>query len=405
MRARRLIFWIVMPIALFAGLYTGLRIFYIIFFIQLLLLALGIGLAYYTINNFKFTQTIDSTRAVKGSKNKLSIEVTNETVIPLSMMEITVALAIPQREQTVSLCIAPFSQEGFEIDLDLPYRGVYDVGMKEIKITDVFGITCIRYDMSRLSWYKMSTVTVVPRSPLASSAKEILDEKLFGDVLTVPASSGDSVAGAREYVEGDPLKRVNWKVSARYGELFVKEYDVPARENVVVLLDLAEKKIAEKKKAFFHKKEKFDESIELNAAKSDTICECAAAIAKMSLMRGKNSDLYEVNSLDAGNIMTVSSDADTENMLLWLAAIDFEEKGKFEAVVSRFSESSVGASLIVITADERSDYSTLLENYTSLFDSIGVIGVGFYPKKTGKVGVLSVPIGADVSTLFAEEVR
>ena len=405
MRARRYIFWALMPIVLYAGLYTGLRIFYIIFFIQILLLALGIGLAYYTIYNFKFTQTIDSTRAVKGSKVKLTIDITNETIIPLSMMDVTVSLAIPGREQMVSLCIAPFSKESFEIDLDLPYRGVYDVGMKELRITDVFGLTSLRYDMNNLSWYEMTKLTVVPRSPDSYSAKEILDEKLFGDILTIPAASGDSVAGAREYAEGDPLKRVNWKVSARYGELFVKEYDIPARENVVILLDLAEKKTEEKKRKFFSKKEKFDENIEIAAAKSDTICECAAAIAKMSLLRGKNSDLFEMNSEDIGNIMSVSSEADTENMLLWLAAVDFEKKGNFDAVVSRFADVKETSSLIFITSNELTSASEALEKYTSSFDSIGVIGVGFYPRQTGKVGVLSVPVGADVSSLFIGEVK
>ena len=405
MRARRYIFWALMPIVLYLGLYTGLRIFYIIFFIQILLLALGIALAYYTINNFKFTQTIESTRAVKGSKTKLTIDITNETIIPLSMMDVTVALAIPGREQMVSLCIAPFSKESFEIDLDLPYRGVYNVGMKEIKITDVFGITCIKYDMQKLSWYEMSTLTVVPRSPSSYSAKEILDEKLFGDVLTTPASSGDSVAGAREYAQGDPLKRVNWKVSARYGELFVKEYDIPARENVVILLDLAEYKPKEVKKKLLRKKEKFDENLEIAAAKSDTICECAAAIAKMSLLRGKNSEMFELNCSDLSNTITVSSDADTENMLMWLAGIEFEAKGRFDKVVSSFADRNEASSLIFITSDERSDASSRLEKYTSVFDSIGVIGVGFYPQQTGRVGVLSVPVSADVSALFTQEVK
>lgn len=405
MKARRVIFWILMAANFIAGRYTGLKIFYIILFVQILLVALGVGLAYWTINSFKFNQTIDSVKAVKGSRAKLSIEITNETVIALSMMEISVSLAIPAREQVLSLCIVPFSQTSFEVDLELPYRGIYDVGMREIKITDIFGITCIKYDMQKLSYYRMEKLTVVPRSLSASSAKEIFDEKLFGDILTTPASSGDSISGARQYVAGDALKRVNWKVSARYASLYVKQYDIPARENVILLIDIAQPVEKIRKKTIFSKKEIVNESLELDAAKSDTVCECAAAIAKMSLLRGKVSQLYDFNAKGNLNRISAFNEGNTEELLLWLAALKFEEKGNASGMISGFSEEMLGGSLIVISANETNSFVFELEKYSSSFDSLSVIAVGYNPRKSGKVGVLSVPIGADAAALFGEEVR
>jgi uncharacterized protein (DUF58 family) len=54
------------------------------------------------------------------------------------------------------------------------------------------------------------------------------------------ASRGDDeFAGLREYRRGDPLRRVDWKMSARLPErrLLVREYEAPRARDAVVLLD------------------------------------------------------------------------------------------------------------------------------------------------------------------------
>ena len=60
----------------------------------------------------------------------------------------------------------------------------------------------------------------------------------WGDGTPRPAVVGDVVRGVRDYVPGDPVRRVHWPMSARRGDLVVKEVEEPAAPRLVVALDL-----------------------------------------------------------------------------------------------------------------------------------------------------------------------
>lgn len=62
----------------------------------------------------------------------------------------------------------------------------------------------------------------------------------YSPLVSRDAAPGeDEFAGLREYRHGDPLRRVDWKMSARLpsGRLLVREYEAPRARDAVVLLD------------------------------------------------------------------------------------------------------------------------------------------------------------------------
>ena len=60
----------------------------------------------------------------------------------------------------------------------------------------------------------------------------------WGDGRPRPAAVGDVVRGVRDYVPGDPVRRVHWPSTARRGDLVVKEVEEPGAPRLVVVLDL-----------------------------------------------------------------------------------------------------------------------------------------------------------------------
>jgi uncharacterized protein (DUF58 family) len=46
------------------------------------------------------------------------------------------------------------------------------------------------------------------------------------------------VRGVRDYVPGDPVRRVHWPTTARRGDLVVKEVEEPGAPRLIVALDL-----------------------------------------------------------------------------------------------------------------------------------------------------------------------
>jgi uncharacterized protein (DUF58 family) len=61
---------------------------------------------------------------------------------------------------------------------------------------------------------------------------------VWGEGVPRPAAMGDVVRGVRDYVPGDPIRRVHWPSSARRGDIVVKEVEEPAAPRLVVALDM-----------------------------------------------------------------------------------------------------------------------------------------------------------------------
>ena len=69
------------------------------------------------------------------------------------------------------------------------------------------------------------------------AVKHLANSLSFGQEESVFHGSGLEYAQSRLYVAGDPVKSIDWKVSARVGKLFIKEYQEPKQMPLYLLLD------------------------------------------------------------------------------------------------------------------------------------------------------------------------
>lgn len=67
--------------------------------------------------------------------------------------------------------------------------------------------------------------------------RRLADDLAFGMDLSRFIGSGLEYAQSRPYSPGDPIKMMDWKITARLGKPFVKEYDTPKRTNVFIIVD------------------------------------------------------------------------------------------------------------------------------------------------------------------------
>jgi uncharacterized protein (DUF58 family) len=59
-----------------------------------------------------------------------------------------------------------------------------------------------------------------------------------GDAWARSGPGDDTLRGVRPYAPGDPIRVVHWPATARWGDLMVKELDVPVAAAVVIVVDL-----------------------------------------------------------------------------------------------------------------------------------------------------------------------
>jgi uncharacterized protein (DUF58 family) len=71
-------------------------------------------------------------------------------------------------------------------------------------------------------------------APLGSPPRQ---RELEAAVAAPRAGVGTELFGVREYQAGDPLRRIHWRLSARRGELIVREYEPPGLRTMLLVLD------------------------------------------------------------------------------------------------------------------------------------------------------------------------
>jgi uncharacterized protein (DUF58 family) len=121
--------------------------------------------------------------------------------------------------------------------VELPLRcerwGAFGVGPALVRVRDVFGFH---------SW----EATIGPRQPLrvypsvetTRSLLEPLETQVYvGNQVSRARSDGIEFADIREWHRGDRLRRVNWRASARRGELWVNEQHPERNTDIVLFLD------------------------------------------------------------------------------------------------------------------------------------------------------------------------
>jgi len=74
--------------------------------------------------------------------------------------------------------------------------------------------------------------------------RRLADDLAHGADASVFVGSGLEYAQSRPYSAGDPIQQMDWKVSARTGEPYIKEYDTLKRVPVQIVLDTSGSMVA-----------------------------------------------------------------------------------------------------------------------------------------------------------------
>jgi len=118
-------------------------------------------------------------------------------------------------------------------------RGEYVFAPPVITSSDPFGLFTVRREMSEAS-APSARVTVFPKLfPIESmSIVSDLTWSISGLEPSSHAGLGGEFLGTREYRFGDSVRAIHWPLSARMGELIVKEFERHTSTEVSIFMDL-----------------------------------------------------------------------------------------------------------------------------------------------------------------------
>jgi uncharacterized protein (DUF58 family) len=112
-------------------------------------------------------------------------------------------------------------------------RGRYTFDDVQLEIADPFGLERVAVSLPA-----PGSLLVYPRlAKLARLFSEAGAHSPDGRRLLLRRQSGFELHGVREYAQGESLRRVHWRSTARRGQLMVKELEDAPRDEIAVLLD------------------------------------------------------------------------------------------------------------------------------------------------------------------------
>lgn len=184
----------------------------------------------------------------KGDSCVISVSVTNGTFLPTPpiLVDMTDTPAVEAESPYRSISVLPFDTESFEVSYRAKICGPANIGVKSLRVSDYFGFVSFEIKSADISEMTF-TAAVIPDIPDVSLSDPIVSRaaelSAFSDDSEETTEAQTSGFGGfpgyenREYVPGDPLKRVNWKQSAKRGKMLVRLDDETVSSAVTVILD------------------------------------------------------------------------------------------------------------------------------------------------------------------------
>jgi uncharacterized protein (DUF58 family) len=130
--------------------------------------------------------------------------------------------------------VAPMSDATVAYRLPTRRRGHLDVGPLDLTFEDPFGLTRSVVRASRAITLTVHAQLIELEALHAVAGRDPTADQQKSRTL---ASGGDEFFALRPYVNGDELRRVHWRASARTGDLVVRQDERPRTGRVTVLLD------------------------------------------------------------------------------------------------------------------------------------------------------------------------
>jgi len=181
----------------------------------------------------------------KGNKLKVKIKAEKTGILPLAFVDIYIGAdgVLKNQESHYKLSLAMKNTEEFEISFNGLTGGNGKIYIKEVFSSGFFGIVSYRAGTS----LQLKNIGVIPDIPEIKSSNELF--KTINDIIITSddeeqdsplAFSANSVPGYehREYIQGDSLKRINWKLSSKRNKLMVRLDEASSSVQPVIIIDL-----------------------------------------------------------------------------------------------------------------------------------------------------------------------
>ena len=198
--------------------------------------------------SLKVDMQLDRQVLFKGEDLTCTLSMTKKILIPAPMVEIHIDCT-PQLSNEINICravVAGSEVNTVKIPVNAKYSGRADVSIREVFVCDYFGIFRFRLKKNIINDnVKVSVYPNIPDVPVQTNflktavlfSSDDNEEETNETALTPTGQPGYD---HREYYPGDPIKRINWKMSSKKDVYMVRLDEKLTGGGQVFFLDVPE---------------------------------------------------------------------------------------------------------------------------------------------------------------------
>lgn len=191
----------------------------------------------------KVTIKTGAATASVGEDIPLEIVVENRSVIPVPSAEICLALKFTSGGTTDKLKICtplfPANKQTLTSSFAANHCGMLVCRLESVRLCDMLRISRFKLTRRSLTGYSQQIVVLPEAIPLVNEAVSYNGMGLESDEFSADKAGDDpsEVFGIHEYADGDKLSRIHWKLTAKTGDVMVKDYSLPLAESCLILTE------------------------------------------------------------------------------------------------------------------------------------------------------------------------
>lgn len=206
-----------------------------------IVVVLGIAISYGYLHILKrtltFTELSDLSNCERGTQVEFSVRIKSRFFLVYPKLELYFYISdLFGEEDTVTksvITLAPKEVRQFDFSVRFDHIGTYSAGLKRMKIYDLLGL--FTYEQKNPKEYQ---INVAPKIFDVASLQISNTTMTESQKMVIPTViDGSDYAGVREYVWGDPIKTIHWKLSARTETYMTKQFESYGVMGISIILD------------------------------------------------------------------------------------------------------------------------------------------------------------------------
>ena len=237
MLIRRIVYCILIALAAILYLFSNGTVTLALLIAVIIIPAVSIGLLRFTGRHLDI-----SLKSADPSPDRHIVLLTmnNPDLVPVAAAEVEVSCTNKRTGETdgyeIRRALPPRGRSEEPLEIIPGHAGRYAVSIVSADIVDILGIWNKKAEYSGEEY-----ITVMPeifdiRLSYSSSAAMLENDRYREHVK---GNDPGDITGIREYVPGDPVKNIHWKLSEKTDKLLLKELGNPVTDQFLVILDTA----------------------------------------------------------------------------------------------------------------------------------------------------------------------